>query len=109
MSGITRVIRRTAILSCFARGSETALLRRTLWAIVLIALPLTASGQVLSFPARGDLVVFSAIAVDGKGRPVTDLRSRDFRIYEEGRPQSISRFYGALAPRSLQIAPRSLE
>jgi Ca-activated chloride channel family protein len=51
---------------------------------------------VLSFPARGDLVVFSATAVDGKGRPVTDLRRTDFRIYEEGRPQPISRFYGGL-------------
>jgi Ca-activated chloride channel family protein len=88
--------RGAAILSCFALGSETALLRRTLWAIALAALPATAPGQVLSFPARGDLVVFSATAVDGKGRPVTDLRSKDFRVYEEGRPQAISRFYGGL-------------
>jgi Ca-activated chloride channel family protein len=54
----------------------------------------TAFAQVLSFPARGDLVVFSATAVDGKGRPVTNLEKKDFRIYEEGRPQPISRFYG---------------
>jgi Ca-activated chloride channel family protein len=89
-------IRRADILTCFARGSETALLRRTLWALVLAALPATAFGQVLSFPARGDLVVFSATAVDKKGRPVTDLKSQDFRIYEEGRPQPISRFHGGL-------------
>jgi Ca-activated chloride channel family protein len=54
----------------------------------------TGLAQVLSFPARGDLVVFSATAVDGKGRPVTDLEKKDFRIYEEGRRQPISRFYG---------------
>ena len=89
-------IRRADILTCFARGSETGLLRRTLWAIVLAALPATALGQVLSFPARGDLVVFSATAVDKKGRPVTNLRRQDFRIYEEGRPQPISRFHGGL-------------
>jgi Ca-activated chloride channel family protein len=64
------------------------------WAIALVALPAGAPGQVLSFPARGDLVVFSATAVDGKGRPVTDLKRKDFRIIEEGRPQAIERFYG---------------
>jgi Ca-activated chloride channel family protein len=39
-------------------------------------------------------VVFSATAVDGKGRPVTDLRREDFRILEEGRPQTIAHFHG---------------
>jgi Ca-activated chloride channel family protein len=61
--------------------------------VVLAALPIGASAQVASFPARGDLVVFSATAVDNKGRPVTDLRQSEFRIFEEGRPQPISRFY----------------
>jgi Ca-activated chloride channel family protein len=49
---------------------------------------------VLSFSARSDLVVFSATAVDGKGRPVTDLRREDFRIYDEGRAQPIAHFHG---------------
>ena len=62
--------------------------------MALAALPASAPGQVLSFPARGDLVVFSATAVDGKGRPVTNLKQNDFRVFEEGRPQPISRFYG---------------
>jgi len=39
-------------------------------------------------------VVFSATAVDGKGRPVTNLKEKDFRVYEEGRLQPISRFHG---------------
>jgi Ca-activated chloride channel family protein len=39
-------------------------------------------------------VVFSATAVDGKGRPVTNLQRKDFRILEEGRLQAIERFYG---------------
>ena len=62
--------------------------------MALAALPANAPGQVLSFPARGDLVVFSATAVDGKGRPVTNLQLNDFRVFEEGRPQAISRFHG---------------
>jgi len=66
----------------------------TLCAVALAALPASAPGQVLSFPARGDLVVFSATAVDGKGRPVTNLQRNDFRVFEEGRPQPISRFHG---------------
>ncbi len=39
-------------------------------------------------------MVFSATAVDGKGRPVTNLKQNDFRVFEEGHPQAISRFYG---------------
>jgi len=62
-------------------------------ALALAALPASAPGQVLSFSARSDLVVFSATAVDGHGRPVTDLRSEDFRVYEEGRPQRIAHFH----------------
>ena len=62
--------------------------------MALAALPASAPGQVLSFSARSDLVVFSATAVDGKGRPVTDLRREEFRIYEEGRAQPIAHFHG---------------
>jgi len=60
----------------------------------LAALPASAVGQVLSFSVRSELVVFSATAVDDKGRPVTDLRREDFRIYDEGRSQQIVHFYG---------------
>ena len=62
--------------------------------VTLAALPASSPGQVLSFSARSDLVVFSATAVDGKGRPVTDLRRDEFRIFEEGRPQPIAHFHG---------------
>jgi Ca-activated chloride channel family protein len=69
-------------------------LRQTACAVALAALPAPAPGQVLSFSARSDLVVFSATAIDGKGRPITDLRREDFRIYEDGRPQPIAHFHG---------------
>ena len=62
--------------------------------MALGALPASAPGQVLSFSVRSELVVFSATAVDGKGRPVTDLRRDDFRIYDEGRVRPIVHFYG---------------
>ena len=62
--------------------------------MALAALPASAPGQVLSFSARSDLVVFSATAVDGRGRPVTDLRREEFRIREEGRVQPIAHFHG---------------
>ena len=60
----------------------------------LVALPASGQGQVLSFSVSSDLVVFSATATDGKGRPVTDLRREDFRVYDEGRAQSIAHFHG---------------
>jgi Ca-activated chloride channel family protein len=71
-------------------------LLRTLVCVVLAVgtLPASAKGQVLSFSVRSELVVFSATAVDDKGRPVTDLRREDFRIYDEGRAQPIVHFFG---------------
>jgi len=60
----------------------------------LCALPASGPGQVLSFSVRSDLVVFSATAVDSKGRPVTNLRREDFRVYDEGRAQAIAHFHG---------------
>jgi Ca-activated chloride channel homolog len=51
-----------------------------------------ASAQVPTFASRTNLVVLSATAVDDKGRPVTNLRRDDFRVFEEGRPQRIEHF-----------------
>ena len=62
-------------------------------ALALAALPAPAPGQVLTFSVRSDLVVFSATAVDGKGRPVTDLRRDEFRVYDDGRAQSLAHFH----------------
>jgi Ca-activated chloride channel homolog len=62
--------------------------------LALAALPASAPGQVLTFSARSDLVVFSATATDGRGRPVTDLRRDEFRIYEDGRLQPLAHFHG---------------
>ena len=60
--------------------------------LLFVAIARAASGQVQSFPSQSNLVVLSATAVDGKGRPVTDLRRDELRVFEEGRPQPIARF-----------------
>jgi VWFA-related protein len=54
--------------------------------------PDLASAQVPRFSAQTDLVVLSATAVDGHGRPVTDLRRDEFRVIEDGRPQKLEHF-----------------
>jgi len=61
--------------------------------VLLLATPAAAQG-VPRFVARANLVVLSATALDGKGRPVTDLRPDELRIYEEGRPQRLAHFTG---------------
>ena len=57
-----------------------------------LAWPAVAFAQMPSFSARADLVVLSATAVDGKGRPVTNLRPQELTILEEGRPQKLVHF-----------------
>jgi Ca-activated chloride channel family protein len=61
----------------------------------VLALALLASeapAQVLTIPARADRVLLSATAVDDKGRPVQNLKSSEFRIFEEGKPQALAHF-----------------
>src|SRR4029453_4756867 len=51
-----------------------------------------AGAGVQPFPSRTNLLVWSATPIDGKGRPVTNLRRDDFRVFEEGRLQRIQHF-----------------
>jgi len=69
------------------------LLKKLLCALALAALQAPAFGQVLTFSVRSELVVFSATAVDGKGRPVTNLRREEFRVYDGGKPQQLAHFH----------------
>ena len=67
-----------------------------LWVMTLAgALAAPASAQVPTVPtfaSRSELVVLSATAVDGHGRPVTNLKRQELRVLEEGRPQAIVHF-----------------
>lgn len=53
-------------------------------------LPLAGSGVTLRTTTR--LVDISALVVDKKGNPVTDLKKEDFEIYDEGKRQPIRMF-----------------
>jgi len=68
----------------------------TLLAAALGAAPARAQtlppGGGAVFSAGAELVVLSATAVDGKGRPVTDLKPGELRVFDEGRPQSLEHF-----------------
>jgi Ca-activated chloride channel homolog len=57
-----------------------------------LAVGAVASAQVLSIPARADRVLLAATVVDGKGRPVRDLKANEVRIFEEGKPQILAHF-----------------
>ncbi|MFI5184657.1 MAG: VWA domain-containing protein [Vicinamibacteria bacterium] len=50
---------------------------------------------VPTFTVRANLVVVSATAVDGHGRPIRDLRREEIRIFDEGRLQKIAHFTSA--------------
>ena len=69
--------------------------RRPSWALSGTLLLLAVSGQAADLPrfaAGTDLVVLSATAVDRHGRPVTNLRPTEFRVFEDGRPQRVEHF-----------------
>jgi Ca-activated chloride channel family protein len=48
--------------------------------------------QLPRFESGADLVILSATAVDRRGRPVTDLRRGELRVFEDGRPQALEHF-----------------
>ncbi len=60
--------------------------------LAVLATPVVAQAPI--FASRSELVVLSATAVDGHGRPVTNLKREELRIFEEGRPQPIVHFAG---------------
>jgi len=55
------------------------------------------------FASGTDLVVLSATAVDKHGRPVTNLRPDEFRVYEDGRPQHVEHFEARGIPARLLL------
>jgi VWFA-related protein len=63
-----------------------------------------AVAQVPRFEGGTQMVTLTASAVDGKGRPVLDLRARDVQVLENGKPQKLSHFSQAdLAPAKLLV------
>jgi Ca-activated chloride channel family protein len=64
-------------------------------ALIVLAALASRSGAGADLPrfaSGANLVVLSATAVDRRGRPVTNLRSSEFRVLEDGRPQRLEHF-----------------
>lgn len=55
-------------------------------------------GQAPRFPAAVDLVTVDVVVVDQKGKAVSGLSASDFRIADEGAPQTIARFEAVQLP-----------
>ncbi len=73
-------------------------------AVLLVALATAVGAQIPTFASRAEMVVLSATAVDGHGRPVTDLKRQELQVLEEGRPQAIVHFAeGAEVPARILI------
>ena len=69
------------------------ILRRAGAALALVAVSAPgAFAQLPRFESGTDLVILSATAVDKRGRPVTDLRQGELRVFEDGRPQPLEHF-----------------
>jgi Ca-activated chloride channel family protein len=60
--------------------------------LLILSVPTLALAQLPRFSSGTDLVILSASAVDRRGRPVTNLRRDEVRIYEDGRPQKLAHF-----------------
>jgi VWFA-related protein len=60
--------------------------------LLVLAVATPAAAQLPRFSSGTDLVILSATAVDRRGRPVTDLRREEVRVFEDGRPQKLEHF-----------------
>jgi Ca-activated chloride channel homolog len=60
--------------------------------VLLLAMVLQATAPLPTFRSSVNLVRLAAVARDHKGRFVPDLNARDFEVFDDGRPRSISDF-----------------
>jgi VWFA-related protein len=67
--------------------------------------PAAAPTETPSFPAQVEQVDVDAVVVDKKGTPVRGLTREDFRVFEDGVPQSIVSFEAIALPSRPQAAP----
>ena len=60
--------------------------------LLILSIATPAGAQLPRFSSGTDLVILSATAVDRRGRPVTNLRRDEMRVFEDGRPQKLAHF-----------------
>jgi Ca-activated chloride channel family protein len=71
--------------------------------LALNGLTIQAGSQRPAFRSAVDLVLLNVTVTDANGRFVGDLTPDDFRVLEEGRPQTITFFSPALVPLSVSL------
>jgi len=67
-------------------------LPRAVAALLILSTATPVAAQLPRFASGTDLVILSATAIDKRGRPVTDLRREEVRVFEDGRPQKLEHF-----------------
>jgi len=91
------------VVQCFGRVRLSKTL--ALIALFLLATPQPAPGQNPDEIVRVDtsLVQLNVGVADRQGRPITDLSRDNFKIFEDGAPQTIASFETTAAPFSLAL------
>ena len=62
--------------------------------MVLLELPQSQGAQAFQIKVETNLVMVKVVVRDAKGRAVAGLRKEDFRLFDGGKPQEITRFHG---------------
>jgi len=62
---------------------------------------------VTILPVGTERVQVAAVVTDRQGRPVTDLKPEDFLLLEDGKPQIITHFVGAVSSPTVRSEPGS--
>ncbi len=65
---------------------------RTYSTIFLTACAMAQQPDVIQFEASASLVVINVTVKDKAGKPAADLKKADFRVWEDGKPQSLTVF-----------------
>jgi len=72
---------------------------------VLCILALAASGLLAQVQGPPQLIRLYPVVLDDHGEPVTDLKAADFKIVDQGKPQTILAFYKPITEKPAALGP----
>jgi VWFA-related protein len=72
---------------------------------LLCSIALTASGLLAQVPGPPPLMHLYPVALDASGQPLTDLTAADFKIVDQGKPQTIFTFHKPATDAAPPLAP----